>query len=85
MLHRHITDLYSLLSRNSVMAVRGFRVQLTDEALCIVSGGKLVGSWRQDGENLVLMQQCRAASPAIAHTVDEAVHQTMQALNDYCG
>jgi hypothetical protein len=80
-----LIELYALLSRNSVMAVRGFRVHQTGETVEIIKGASIVGSWKQDGQKLVLTEHFRAGMPAVASNVAEAVHKTMDALNEYCG
>lgn len=83
--HQRLTELQALLSRNCVMAVRGFQVQSAGEAIHIVRAETFVGSWRHEGEKLVFLTMCEPGKRRVAGTVDEAVHVTMNALNEYCG
>lgn len=82
--HHRTLELYSLLARSRVMAVRGFHVQLSGDVVHITRAEAFVGSWRPEGEKFVFLAGCHPGTRSVAGSVDEALHLTMTALNDYC-
>jgi hypothetical protein len=82
--HHRTHELFTLLARSRIMAIRGFSVQLSGDVVHITRAESLVGSWRSEGEKFVFLAGCQPGTRSVAGNVNEAVHLTMTALNDYC-